>query len=255
MSIKVVAGILGEAQPSNGGKGVRMSKTWWGIVAACFTGAIVLIGAGFLLFGDRGFLENLFAEAIGVLVGLGVIVWLVEGRVLTTQKRVRETLEYRRTVFQTVWDSTQLFAREVALIIAGDFDPPADLYGHESGSWEEAEPLLRNLFRRAMDVPHEGMPKYVSLTEETAQGYFTTAADVEARIRESVAQRPEFSRTDVLGPLDMNLTLLAGHVEHVERLALLSDPGSRYSAVGYLGEILLDIANGIDSPPSRTELW
>lgn len=232
-----------------------MSKRWWAFAVGCVAGAIGLIGAGFLLFGDQGFLENLVAEAIGVLVGLGVIVWLIEGRVLTTQKRIRDTLEYRRRVFQTVWDNTQLFAREVALIIAGDFEPPVDLYGHESGNWEEAEPLLRKLFRRAMDAPHEGMPKYVSLTEENAQSYFTTAADVEARIREAVAQRPEFDRTDVLGPLEMNLALLASHIEHVDRLALLSDPGNRYSAVGYLGEILLDIANGIDSPPTRTELW
>ena len=77
-----------------------MSMRWWGVVGGSLLVGAVLIGIGFWLFNVRSFLENLIAEAIGLAFALGIIVWLIEGPILTRQRRVRAILEYRQRVFQ-----------------------------------------------------------------------------------------------------------------------------------------------------------
>ena len=146
-----------------------MTKAWWTIGAVCLAAGAALAGLGFVLFDSRSFAENLIAEGFGILVGVGVIIWLIEGRALTRQQRVRDTLVYRREISQEVWNFAHIFAREIAQPIAGDFDPPIDLYDHERGDWREFKPLLRKVFRLAIDVPHQGLPPYVSLSEDDAR--------------------------------------------------------------------------------------
>ena len=232
-----------------------MNKIWWGIVGGCLAGALALTGAGFVLFGNRGFLENLVAEAIGVLIGLAVIIWLVEGRVLTRQQRVRETLRYRRDISQAVWEFTHIFARDIAQPLAGDFEPGIDLYGHESGSWPEFKPLLQEIFRRAMDVSEQGLPRYASLDEEHSRRYMESALIGVERIQEKVEKVPNFDSEDILGSLVFDLELLSSHAKNAVERNLLSNPVSRYAEVGQLGDLVLRLEGSLDMLPSNTEVW
>ena len=103
------------------------------IIASLLVGAI-LVGVGFYLFEPASFLENLVAESIGLAFALAVIVWLVEGPVLTRQRRVRAILEYKRRVFQLGGEIGTLIVNAIADPIATDFEPPIDLYGDERGN-------------------------------------------------------------------------------------------------------------------------
>ena len=232
-----------------------MSKTWWAVIAGCLAGALALTGMGFLFFGNWGFLENLVAEAIGVLVGLAVIIWLVEGRVLTRQQRVRETLRYRREISQAVWDFTHIVAREIAEPIAGDFEPEIDLYGHERANWPEFKPLLREIFRCAMDVPEQGLPPQPSLNEEHALRYMEGALVGVERIQQKIDKTPNFDSDDILGSLVFDLELLSSHATDAVERNLLSNPVSRYAEVGQLGDLVLRLSESLDMLPSNTDVW
>ena len=127
-----------------------MSKKWWGVIIASLLVGAIFVGVGFYLFEPASFLENLVAESIGLAFALAVIVWLVEGPVLTRQRRVRAILEYKRQVFQLGGEIGTLIVNEIAEPIATDFEPPIDLYGYERGKWDEFEPLLRRVFKNAI---------------------------------------------------------------------------------------------------------
>ncbi len=232
-----------------------MSKGWWAFVAMCLVGGAALAGTGFLLFDTGSLGENLIAESFGLVVSLGVVIALVEGQVLTRQKRIRETLQYRRMVLQEAWDINHIFAREIAQLISGDFEPAVDLYGHERGNWREFEPLLRQIFRRAQDVRHEGGSEYESLTEESALRYMESCRVMEKRLRTKMSSKPDFNRRDVLGALDMNLLRIISTVERAERLNLAQDAMGRYETVGEIGETLLDTIEGTEVGPWSSELW
>lgn len=91
-----------------------MNKTWWAVATGSALAGAVLVGLGFYLFEPESFLENLLAEAIGLFVALAVIIVVIEGPILTRQKRVREILEYRRQVFQAAGATAPLIARDIA---------------------------------------------------------------------------------------------------------------------------------------------
>ena len=232
-----------------------MSKKWWGVIIASLLVGAILVGVGFYLFEPASFLENLVAESIGLAFALAVIVWLVEGPVLTRQRRVRATLEYKRQVFQLGGEIGTLIVNEIAEPIATDFEPPIDLYGYESGKWDEFEPLLRRVFKNAMDVRQDGIPAYPTLDEETALSIMKGCLSMEARVREVINSRPEFNRWDVLGGFELNLRQIVQHIERAKRLNLIDDPVERYTEIGELGDLLLEMLKGMNSSPERRELW
>ena len=68
-----------------------MSKKWWAVIIVSFFLAAVLTGLGLLQFDAADFIENLIIEIIGLLLALGIAVWVIEGKVLTREKEF-ETL-------------------------------------------------------------------------------------------------------------------------------------------------------------------
>ena len=139
-----------------------MSKKWWAVIGASFLAGVAFVGAGFYLFEPASFLENLIAEAIGLLFALGIVVLLIEGPVLSRERRVRDIVEYKRQVFQIAWEIGSQSACDIAQLIANDFEPSINLYGYERGRWNEFKPLLRAVFRHARDVRYKGLPTYPS---------------------------------------------------------------------------------------------
>ena len=232
-----------------------MSKIWWGVSIGSLVLGATLIGIGFSIFDTGSFFENLMAEAIGLLLALAIIVWLIEGPVLSRQSRVRSILEYRRKVVREVVDIAPQISMEIAQLITDDFQPYIDLYGPERGKWCEFEPLLRQIFRKAMNVRQDGIPDYPRLDKEAAKSFMDGCLRMEASIRPLIDSRPEFNRWDVLGGLSMRLRQVVQHVERAKRLDLLSDPVERYVEIGELGDLLLEMLRDIDLSPESRELW
>ena len=235
-----------------------MSRIWWAFIVASFLGGIALAGVGFWLFENASFLENLIAEGFGILIALGVIIWLIEGPHLTRERRIRAILEYRRRVFQIAGEIVSLDARDMAGFLASILEPQMDLYGPERGRWVEFKPLLREVFRRTGNVRQDGLPKYIGLDEEEARSIMTGCLRVRDRIKEEMDEKPEFAKWEILGSIPLTLEQMKHAVERAERLELLSDPISRYEEIGQMGEYLLEILDTMESiatTPNSRELW
>lgn len=232
-----------------------MSKTWWAIGAIFLVAGGALAVVGFARFEGRSLSENLIAEGFGILVGIGLIVWLVEGRAITRQRRVRETLAYRRDISQEVWNFTHMLAREMAQAIARDFDPPTDLDDHERPHWQEFKPLLRRVFRLAIDVPEQGLPARPGLGDGDARHYMESALVGVGRIQKNVDSLPHFNSRDVLGSLSFDLEQIVDHVRDALDRDLVSDPAQRYAELGHLGELVLQLEESLDMLPNHTEAW
>ena len=235
-----------------------VSRAWWAVIVASFVGGGALAGVGFWLFDDASFLENLIAEGFGILIALGVIIWLIEGPILTRERRVRAILEYRRRVFQIAGEIVSIDATDMAGFLASILEPQMDLDGPERGRWAEFKPLLREVFRRTGNVRQDGLPKYIGLDEEEARSIMTGCLGIRERIKETMDEKPEFAKWEVLGSIPMTLEQMKHSVERAERLELLSDPITRYEEIGHMGEYLLEILDtmeAIASTPNSSELW
>ena len=216
---------------------------------------LTLIGVGFWVFEAMDFLENLIAEAVGLTFALAIIVLLVEGPVLTRQRRVRAILEYKRKVFHRGAEIGNLLVIDMAQLITGDFEPYIDLYGPERGNWDEFEPLLRQIFRSAMEVRRFGVPDRPSLTEEAARSFMKGCEDMAKRTQEIVNSKPDFNKWDILGNFSLSFTKIVHDIERAEQLDLLSNSTERYVAIGELGDSLLEMLRGINSSSEGSELW
>lgn len=166
-----------------------------------------------------------------------------------------ETLRFRRQISQDVWEFTHILARDIAQPLAGDFEPEIDLYSHERGSWQEFKPLLQEIFRRAMDVPEQGLPPSSSLGEEHSRWYMESALLGVARIGKRVELIPNFDSEDVLGSLLFDLELISSHAEDALQRNLLHDPMRRYAEIGQLGDLVLRLSESLDVLPSDTDVW
>ena len=218
----------------------------------------MLAGIGFWLFEEASFLENLIAEGFGIFIALGVIIWLIEGPILTRERRVRAILEYRRRIFQFAGEIVSIDAADMADFLASILEPPIDLYGPERGRWVEFRPLLREVFRRTGNVRRDGLPEYIGLDEEYARSTMTGCLHMRERIKELMDEKPEFATWEVLGSIPMTLERIKHAVERAERLGLLNDTIARYEEIGQMGEFLLEILDAMDSitsMPNSRELW
>lgn len=230
-----------------------MSKRWWGVVMGSFLVGTILVGTGFWLFEDQSFLENLIAEAIGLTFAFGIVVWLIEGPVLTRERKLRAILEYKWRVYQRTWEIGHMMAREIAEPIATHFEPAFDLYGDERGRWDAFEPLIRAVFRRARNVPEDGLPLYPSLDEESVRMTFESCASMENRIREVIDTKPDLEN-QVL-PLVIALARIQQHIKMADRLGFLDDQAKRYKIIGDLGDLVLDILDTITPLPEGSRPW
>ncbi len=232
-----------------------MSKKWWGVTIAAFLVGASLVGVGFYLFETRSFLENLIAEAIGLTFGFGIIILLIEGPVLTRQRRARAIREYQRQVFQVAAGIGDIFVMEIAKYIARDFEPPIDLDGLEPLTWNEQELLLRKVFKNAVTVRQDGVPARHRLDEEIALSIMESALKMESEIRATINLRPEFHKWEILGGLDLLLLQIVNQVKDAKRLNLLNDPIERYSEIGQLGYSLLEMFERMNLLSKNSELW
>ncbi len=91
---------------------------------------------------------------------LVIVRWLIEGPVLTRERKLRRILEYKWKVFQKAWEIGHMLAREMAESLVDAFEPKVDIYEEERGNWQRFEPLLRKVFKHARDVPDMGLPPH-----------------------------------------------------------------------------------------------
>lgn len=122
------------------------------IVGVCFVLAAGIVYVGYA-FQFTGYVENLLAEAVGVSIGLGLVIWLIEGPILTRERKVRAILEYRKRVFQVIGENINLTIFNLARALAFEEEV---LYGLRG--WGEVKPEVRRIFRRAASVRGEGFP-------------------------------------------------------------------------------------------------
>lgn len=232
-----------------------MNKRWWAVTAASFIVGGVLIGVGFWLFEAESFLENLIAEGIGLAFALGIVIWLIEGPVLTRERKFHAIVEYKRQVFRVAGEIGNVFVVEIAQAIADDFEPRIDLYGHERGNPEEFKPLLRTVFRRAKEVRQCGLPRDPDLSMEDASSIIESCLSMELRIRQVTDTRPEFAKWEVLRGFDLALHQIRSASERAVRLGLVEDPTERYETVGHMGDLVLNMLDSITPLSEGSELW
>lgn len=113
-----------------------MRKKWWGVVfIAIIVGAVAIV-LGFLLPEPDSFLKNILAEVAGLAFALALAVWLIEGPLLTRERRLRKVISIAaRSVAQLNEEIALMVVRDVGEYLAGRLEPPLDLYGEERGDW------------------------------------------------------------------------------------------------------------------------
>ena len=231
-----------------------MSWKWMIVVSLCFVLAAGVVYVGYA-FKFTGYVENLLAEAVGVSIGLGLVIWLIEGPILTRERKVRAILEYRKRVFQVIGENSNLTILNLAQALAFEEEVLHGLRG-----WGEVKPAIRRIFRRAASVRGYGFPSTndIDLDEDLAHFVKNRFLQMLERIKEVTDEEPKFVELGVLGRIPLMLRQIRQAIERIERLDLLSDVTSRYEEVANLGEYLLDILDEIDLitlRPVSNELW
>jgi hypothetical protein len=217
-------------------------------MAGSFLLGAALLSFGFLWSSDsKGFLENIIVEAIGLLFSLGVVVWLIDGPVLSRERRLRRVLEYKWRVFQIIWDIGSLLARDLAQPLAGEFEPRVDLYGEESSSWQDSEPLLREVFRRLRKVTPESLPSYPNVDKEFVHRAFGSLLSMVSRIEEVINSEPKLKEEVVRQ--SGHLGNIRGTIERAERLGLTNELIDQYEILGNIGDQILDLVETIHPLP------
>ncbi len=229
-----------------------MSLKWWSVIIGSFVLWTTLIVVGFWQSEERrNFLESILAEWIGLLFALGIVVWLIEGPVLTRERKLRRILEYKWKVFQKAWEIGHMLAREMAESLVDAFEPKVDLYGEERGNWQRFEPLLRKVFKHARDVPDMGLPSHPSLEKGDVDKFFELCRSMIMSIREVIDSDHEMEGNVSL--LASHLHQIEGHIERAERLGLVQNQGMRYELMGEIGGLTLDVIEAITRLPEGSK--
>lgn len=219
-----------------------MSKKWWAVVAlACVAGAVA-IGFGFLLPDRDSFLQNVLAEAAGLAFALAIVVWLIEGPVLTRDRRLRKVISMAaRPVAQLNEEIALMLVREIGQYLAERLDSNVDLYGKRRGNWAAFKPLLRRVFQNARSVPNKGLPKKnVPLREEDYQSYVKAARSFADRVRSALGSNWEV-QAQLLEILE-HWHKLDTCITKANCPSTIRDENMRYEALGYIGDAIIDVA-------------
>lgn len=226
-----------------------MSKKWWVVVGVAFVVGCVAIGLGFLLPDQNSFLQNLTAEAAGLAFSLAVVVLLIEGPLLTRERRLRKVIAMAaRSVAELNAQIAHMLVREIGEYLAGSLDSNVDLYGKERGDWAAFKPLLRQIFQDARKVPANGLPKKnVSLNEENYQGYVKEARRFVDRVRGALGSNWEVQAqllelVEVLNKLDTCIT-------KANWPSTIRDEKMRYEALGNIGDAIIAV---VEATPQIT---
>lgn len=144
------------------------------IVLLSFIAAVGFVAVGFvthwLPFTWLPFMENLFAEAIGLLVAFGLAIIFIEGRALTQQTRRHKILT--RTAKSIVAEASEIgmmVTWEIGTWLVSALDSTVDLYGEDIGNvWDaDIKPLLRQIYDEAEALPtHSILAKDIMTYED-----------------------------------------------------------------------------------------
>jgi len=134
-----------------------VSKKWWGVVfIAIIVGAVAIV-LGFLLPEPDSFLKNILAEVAGLAFALALAVWLIEGPLLTRERRLRKVISIAaRSVAQLNEEIALMVVRDVGEYLAGRLEPPVDLYGEERDDWGAFKLFVT---ARSFNVPDKYLKK------------------------------------------------------------------------------------------------
>jgi hypothetical protein len=225
-----------------------MDWKWLVLMVGSFLLGVVLLSLGVSWSSDlKGFLENILVEAIGLFFSLGVVVWLIDGPMLSRERRLRRVLEYKWRPFQRIGDIGSLLARDLAKPLAGEFEPAVDLYGEESASWQDFEPLLREVFRRLRKVTPETLPAYPSVDRESVHSAYKSGLSMVSQIEEVIDSEPKL-RGEVITQIG-GLANIRSTIDRAERLGLADEPIDQYEILGNIGDRILDLVETIHPLP------
>ena len=196
----------------------------------------------------RGFLASVAPSALV----LAVVIWLIEGPLLTQERRRRQVISHNaRFVLQEMGEISAGMARELAEWLAGEFEPGIDLYGDERGDYSAFRPLLLAVYDQAKQVPYQDLPPYHSLTEDEFQRWIDNIQYFIDRIRGRFQ-----------GDLEVQATLLEAVValDDLERqisrsqfYSMRRDQRMRYRSLGLIGHQLVNFDKAIDIVAPRTK--
>ncbi|MDE2837684.1 MAG: hypothetical protein OXL97_09300 [Chloroflexota bacterium] len=144
---------------------------------------------GFLVPRLLPFTENLIAEAIGLAVGLGLAIILIEGRFLTQQAR-------RRTIIARTAKSIVGEADEIGMMLTWEFgnflasalDWDVGLRSEDRGDdWVlDIKPLLQQIYGKAECVDVGDIPYQDTLPYEEYRGWVDSTKHYSQRIRNRI---------------------------------------------------------------------
>lgn len=218
-----------------------MSKKWWTVVIIAVLVGVTALVAGFKLPKLGGFLENILAEVAGLTFALALAIWLIEGPILTRERRRRKVIAISaRPVAQLNEEIALTLVREIGQYLAGLLDSNVNLYGDERGDWKSFKSLLRQVFKEAKRIPEKGLPKKdVPLTEGEYQDYVNRVTRFSEKVHNALGTEWEIQAT------------LLGLVEHLNKLntyitkagypPTIRDEKMRYSVLGAIGDAIIDL--------------
>ena len=181
------------------------------------------------------------AEVAGLAFALALAVWLIEGPLLTRERRLRKVVAIAaRSVAQLNEEIALMVVREIGEYLAGRLDSAVDLYGDERGDWTAFKPLLRQIFGDARQAPEKGLPKQnVPLSEDDYQGYVEGARSLVERVRSALGSDWEVQAQ--LLKLVEHLNKLETYIQKAGYPSTIKDEKMHYKALGDIGDALIDL--------------
>jgi len=216
-----------------------MSKKWLYIGSFAIVAGVALFVIAFVAL--ESFWEGLFIEIGGIAVSLGIVVLLIDGPLLSRERRRLKVISMAaRSVAQLNEEITLMMVREIGEYLASRLDSNIDLYGDERGDWKAFKPLLRLIFQDAKEVPKKGLPQInASLIEEEYQGYIKGVSSLLEKIRFILGSDWEV-QAQLLGLVE-HLNKLNNCIAKANYPSTIREEGMRYEALGDIGNAIIDL--------------
>ena len=228
-----------------------MSKLWRVAILVCLLTGAVCLAIGAAIFGVDGFWVNFLASVSSSAFVLTVVIFLIEGPLLTWDGQHRRVISRNaRSTLKVFEDVSSTTARQLARWLA--LGSGVNLYGEVQEDPEAFRALLLTVFDQAADVTPQSMPQSRSLSEEEYLGWIRSLRDFVDRIRSRIQGDYE-----VQAMLYEVITVLDEFDRSVSRSLFpptVRNQAMRYRILGRLGRQLVEfdktIAATVSTHPS-----
>ena len=229
-----------------------MGRIWIVATLLSIVTAALLCLVGFLVPRLLPFTENLIAEAIGLAVGLGLAIIVIEGRFLTQQARRRKIIaRTAKSIVGEADDIGMMLTWEFGTSLESALDWDVGLRSEDRGDdWDpDIKPLLQQIYGKAEAVDVRDIPFQDALPYEEYRQSIDSTKHYSQRIR-----------TRIEANLDVHERLLElgeafDRLDHALMQSMWSSSASseakRFNSLGRIGNALIHVMEAIGTMHKR----